>query len=45
MALHFMAKSRRELDNLGARKRELGLAGGEVFVPQSYKLGQEARLD
>src|SRR6202140_1713453 len=27
------------------RKRELGLSGREVFVPQSYKLGQEAQVD
>ena len=30
---------------VAARKRELGLAGREVFVPQSYKLGQEAQVD
>jgi transposase len=28
-----------------ARKRELGLSGREVFVPQSYELGQEAQVD
>jgi hypothetical protein len=27
------------------RKRELGLSGREVFVPQSYELGQEAQVD
>jgi hypothetical protein len=27
------------------RKRELGLAGREVFVPQSYQWGQEAQVD
>jgi transposase len=27
------------------RKRELGLSEWEVFVPQTYKLGQEAQLD
>ena len=27
------------------RKRELGLKGREVFVPQSYKWGQEAQVD
>src|ERR1700739_885987 len=27
------------------RKRELGLSGWEVFVPQSYELGQEAQVD
>ncbi len=27
------------------RKRELGLSGREVFVPQSYELGQEAQMD
>ena len=27
------------------RKRELGLSGREVFVPQSYPLGQEAQVD
>jgi transposase len=27
------------------RKRELGLSGREVFVPQSYGLGQEAQVD
>jgi transposase len=27
------------------RKRELGLQGREVFVPQSYKWGQEAQVD
>src|SRR5436309_3902883 len=27
------------------RKRELGLSGREVFVPQSYVLGQEAQVD
>jgi hypothetical protein len=27
------------------RKRELGLAGSEVFVPQSYHCGQEAQVD
>ncbi len=28
-----------------ARRRELGLGGREVFVPQSYQLGQEAQVD
>ena len=28
-----------------ARKRELGLSGREVFVPQSYEFGQEAQVD
>jgi transposase len=27
------------------RKRELGLKGGETFVPQSYRWGQEAQVD
>jgi transposase len=27
------------------RKRELGLAGSETFVPQSYQWGQEAQVD
>ena len=27
------------------RKRELGLIGREVFVPQSYELGQQAQVD
>jgi transposase len=27
------------------RKRELGLAGGETFIPQSYPWGQEAQVD
>ena len=27
------------------RKRDLGLSGREVFVPQSYELGQEAQVD
>lgn len=27
------------------RKRELGLDGREVYVPQSYQLGQEAQVD
>ena len=27
------------------RKRELGLKGGETFVPQSYHWGQEAQVD
>lgn len=27
------------------RKQELGLSGREVFVPQSYELGQEAQVD
>lgn len=27
------------------KKRELGLSGREVFVPQSYELGQEAQVD
>lgn len=27
------------------RKRELGLAGGETFIPQSYRWGQEAQVD
>lgn len=30
---------------LRRRKRELGLAGREVFVPQSYELGQEGQVD
>lgn len=30
---------------VGQRKRELGLAGREVFVPQSYGWGQEAQVD
>jgi transposase len=30
---------------VAARKRELGLSGREVFVPQSYGLGQEAQVD
>src|SRR6266849_6308443 len=30
---------------VGLRKRELGLNGREVFVPQSYHWGQEAQLD
>jgi len=30
---------------VATRKRELGLVGREVFVPQSYKLGQEAQVD
>jgi transposase len=30
---------------VAARKRELGLSGREVFVPQSYQLGQEAQVD
>ena len=30
---------------VGQRKRELGLKGREVFVPQSYKWGQEAPVD
>ena len=30
---------------VGQRKRELGLAGREVFVPQSYSWGQEAQVD
>jgi len=30
---------------VAARKRELGLSGREVFVPQSYVLGQEAQVD
>jgi transposase len=30
---------------VAARKRELGLGGREVFVPQSYALGQEAQVD
>ena len=27
------------------RKHELGLAGGEIFIPQSYRWGQEAQVD
>ena len=27
------------------RKRQLGLAGSEVFVPQTYHFGQEAQVD
>lgn len=27
------------------RKRELGLSSGEIFIPQSYQLGQEAQVD
>src|SRR5450432_2438562 len=27
------------------RKRELGLSGREVYVPQSYNLGQEGQVD
>ena len=27
------------------RKRELGMCGGEAFVPQSYRWGQEAQVD
>src|SRR6266849_2053398 len=30
---------------VGLRKRELGLSGREVFVPQSYSWGQEAQVD
>src|SRR5271170_2323683 len=30
---------------VAARKRELGLGVPEVFVPQSYSLGQEAQVD
>ncbi len=30
---------------VGLRKRELGLSGREVFVPQSYGWGQEAQVD
>ena len=30
---------------VGARRRELGLKGREVFVPQSYSWGQEAQVD
>ena len=30
---------------VSVRKRELGLRGREVFVPQSYGLGQEAQVD
>src|ERR1700686_2568750 len=30
---------------VAARKREMGLSGREVFVPQSYALGQEAQVD
>src|ERR1700685_646297 len=30
---------------VAARKRELGLSGREVFVPQSYQFGQEAQVD
>jgi transposase len=28
-----------------ARKRQMGLSGGETFVPQSYRWGQEAQVD
>ena len=27
------------------RKRELGLKGGETFVPQSYRWGREGQVD
>jgi transposase len=27
------------------RKREMGLKGGEIFVPQSYRWGQEGQVD
>ena len=30
---------------VGKRKEELGLASREVFVPQSYQLGEEAQVD
>jgi len=30
---------------VAGRKRELGLSGREVFVPQSYAFGQEAQVD
>ena len=30
---------------VAARKRELGLGGREIFVPQSYAPGQEAQVD
>ena len=30
---------------VGRRKRELGLGGREVYVPQTYKWGQEAQVD
>jgi transposase len=30
---------------VAARKRELGLSGREVFIPQSYAPGQEAQVD
>ena len=30
---------------VGLRKRELGLSGREVFVPQSYGWGQEGQID
>ena len=30
---------------VAVRKRELGLSGREVFVPQSYQPGQEAQVD
>src|SRR6516164_6751008 len=30
---------------VAARKRELGLGGSEVFIPQSYAPGQEAQVD
>jgi transposase len=30
---------------VAGRKREMGLSGREVFVPQSYGLGQEAQVD
>src|ERR1022692_4232360 len=30
---------------VGQRKRELGLNGREVFVPQSYAQGQEGQVD
>ena len=30
---------------IGRRKRELGLGGREVYVPQTYKWGQEEQVD
>ena len=31
--------------DLAARKRELGLGGSEVFIPQSYAPGAESQVD
>lgn len=30
---------------VGKRKRELGLVGSEVFIPQSYQMGEEGQVD